>query len=402
MANFVDVAKFTASSGGTGTFTVSAAVTGYQTPASAGAVNGATYRYRAESSDLSQWEVGYGVYSSAGPTLTRATILFNSSGTTSAINFSAAPQVGMVLLAEDLIFSPITPQGRLTLQSATPVMTTTQSAKTTIYYTPYVGSLIPIYDGFSFRNVSFSEISVATTDTTKNPAAIGASKVNDWFIWDDAGTLRLTHSVDWTNDTTRASSLTMVNGILLNTSSITNGPAASRGTYVGTTRSNGSSQLDYIFGASASGGTASTLFVWNAYNRVFTPTTVTDSGASYTYTSATVRQARASAGMQISFVRGLDEDALQATANGYCVTTTTLNAFVSIGLGLDTTSAFSIQPFTDSNQAAAAVRASGLVTGNWYPGIGVHTVSFNEASDGTNANTFNFGSTNYLTAFIRN
>jgi hypothetical protein len=30
---------------------------------------------------------------------------------------------------------------------------------------------------------TFSEVSVATADTTKNPAAIGASKVNDWFIW---------------------------------------------------------------------------------------------------------------------------------------------------------------------------------------------------------------------------
>ena len=39
------------------------------------------------------------------------------------------------------------PQGRLTLQSATPVMTTTQSAKTTIYYTPYQGDTLPLYNG---------------------------------------------------------------------------------------------------------------------------------------------------------------------------------------------------------------------------------------------------------------
>jgi hypothetical protein len=41
----------------------------------------------------------------------------------------------------------ISPQGRLTLASATPVMSSTQSAKTTIYYTPYIGNLVPIYDG---------------------------------------------------------------------------------------------------------------------------------------------------------------------------------------------------------------------------------------------------------------
>jgi hypothetical protein len=105
MASFLDVCRFTAVSSGTGSFVVSAAVTGYQTPASANAVDGATYRYRAESSDLSQWEVGYGVYTSGTVTLTRATVLFNSSGGASAINFSAAPQVAVVLLAEDV--SPI-------------------------------------------------------------------------------------------------------------------------------------------------------------------------------------------------------------------------------------------------------------------------------------------------------
>ena len=68
------------------------------------------------------------------------------------------------------------PQGRLTLQTATPVMTTTQSAKTTIFYTPYVGNQVPIYNGTSMVMTTFAELSVATTDTTKSPAAIGASQ----------------------------------------------------------------------------------------------------------------------------------------------------------------------------------------------------------------------------------
>lgn len=100
MASFLDVCRFTAASSGTGDFVVSAAVTGYQTPASAGAVNATVYRYRAESSDLSQWEVGYGVYTTAGTTLARTTILFSSTG--SKVSFTAAPQVGIVALAEDL------------------------------------------------------------------------------------------------------------------------------------------------------------------------------------------------------------------------------------------------------------------------------------------------------------
>ena len=105
MASFLDVCRFVAASSGTGSFVVSSAALGYQTPASANAVNGATYRYRAESADLTQWEVGTGVYTSGTTTLTRATVLFNSSGGTTAISFTAAPQVAIVALAED--FSPL-------------------------------------------------------------------------------------------------------------------------------------------------------------------------------------------------------------------------------------------------------------------------------------------------------
>lgn len=103
MAAFLDVCRFTPTAGGTTDWTVSAAVTGYQTPANAGAVNATVYRYRAESADLSQWEVGYGAYTSAGTVLARTTVLFNSSGTTAKINFTATPQVAVVALKEDLI-----------------------------------------------------------------------------------------------------------------------------------------------------------------------------------------------------------------------------------------------------------------------------------------------------------
>ena len=97
--NFSDVVRFTAASGGTGSFVVSAAVIGYQTPLTAGSSN-FNYRYRAESADLSQWEIGTGAYTSSTTTLTRAP-LFNSALGSSTINFSAAPQVAFVFLSED-------------------------------------------------------------------------------------------------------------------------------------------------------------------------------------------------------------------------------------------------------------------------------------------------------------
>ncbi|KRQ11934.1 hypothetical protein AOQ73_05875 [Bradyrhizobium pachyrhizi] len=99
-SQFLNVCRFNPTAGGTTDWTYSGPVTGYQSPAAAGAVNGAQYSYRAESSDLSQWEIGYGTYTSG--VLTRGTVLFNSAGTTAKINFSAAPQVAIVALKEDL------------------------------------------------------------------------------------------------------------------------------------------------------------------------------------------------------------------------------------------------------------------------------------------------------------
>jgi hypothetical protein len=101
-SSLVDVCRFNPTAGGTTDWTYSSAVTGYQSPSAAGVVNGAQYSYRAESSDLSQWEIGQGTYNTGTGVLARTTVLFNSSGTTSKINFSAAPQVAIVALSEDL------------------------------------------------------------------------------------------------------------------------------------------------------------------------------------------------------------------------------------------------------------------------------------------------------------
>jgi hypothetical protein len=99
--SWLDDCKFTAASGGTADFVVAAAVSGYQTPAGANAVNGATYRYRAESVDLTQWELGTGSYTASGTTLARTTVLFSSTGG-GKVSFTNPPTVGIVVVAEDV------------------------------------------------------------------------------------------------------------------------------------------------------------------------------------------------------------------------------------------------------------------------------------------------------------
>lgn len=102
MSALVDVVIFNPVGAGASDFVVSAARLGYLTPAAAGAVNGATYSYRAESADLAQWEVGRGVWNAGSDTLTRAVVLYNSLGNTAKINFTLVPQVGLVALATDV------------------------------------------------------------------------------------------------------------------------------------------------------------------------------------------------------------------------------------------------------------------------------------------------------------
>ncbi|WP_316196295.1 MULTISPECIES: hypothetical protein [unclassified Bradyrhizobium] len=112
MAALLDNCRFIPTAGGTGDFTYASQVGGCQSPAAAGALNGVRYKLRAESSDLTQWELFEGAYTASTGTFARTTVLYNSAGTGAAsgqsgagtkINFSTVPQVAVVGLSEDLI-----------------------------------------------------------------------------------------------------------------------------------------------------------------------------------------------------------------------------------------------------------------------------------------------------------
>jgi hypothetical protein len=275
-------------------------------------------------------------------------------------------------------------------------MTTTQSAKTTIYYTPYCGALCPLYGGSSFAMTTFTELSVATTDTTKSPAAIGASKVNDWFVWNDAGTVRIGHGPDWTSDTVRSAgtALTMVNGILLNNASITNGPAAQRGTYVGTTRSNASSQLDWIYGAVAATPVAGVFGVWNMYNRIYVSSLAGDLTDNWTYALAAVRAANAKATARHSFVSGMAEDAFEGLYTCHGVGT----PLVIVGVCYDVTNAFSGVTGFASNTGSVSLIGTHITTA-----LGFHFFQAGESAGGAASATFvgdNADATLYKTGIV--
>jgi len=143
MASFVNGCVFTATSAGTGSFVVSAAVTGWQTPAQAGASNGATYRYRAYSADNTQWEIGSGVYTTGTVTLTRVLIEASSDGG-SATNFTLPPAVALTMFDEDIVpFASPTFTGAPASTTAAVDTNTTQIA-TTAYVVAQAASATPL------------------------------------------------------------------------------------------------------------------------------------------------------------------------------------------------------------------------------------------------------------------
>ena len=297
------------------------------------------------------------------------------------------------------------PQGRLSLSTGVAVPTSNVTAATTIYYTPYLGQLVPLYDGTNFSMTDIGgELSQATTDTTKSPAAVAANSNYDFFAWDDSGTKRCTRGPAWSSGTSRGTGagtteLVRVKGFLLNAQSITNGPAAQRGTYVGTVRSNGSSQIDWRFAGTGSGGVALSLHVWNCYNRVVVTAANIDNGANYSYTTATIRQARASSGNQINFVIGLLEDGIIATHS--VEFRSAVNGTGEVGFGLDGTTSFAVGGGHMINYGGGSITVgtSGTLT---YPidltsiTIGSHFIAALERGDGSLSTTFDVNSVDAL------
>lgn len=86
---------------GTGTITLAYAATGYRSFTDAGVANGNVVSYLIE--DSTNWELGYGTYTSSGATLSRDTVVASSAGGTTKIAVSSAAYVYITSLAADLV-----------------------------------------------------------------------------------------------------------------------------------------------------------------------------------------------------------------------------------------------------------------------------------------------------------
>lgn len=259
---------------------------------------------------------------------------------------------------------------RLSLTTATPVTIADVTAATILYYTPYHGNRIALYSGTVWQLFTTAEISIAIPATT--------SQMYDVFVYNNAGvpTLELTA---WTNDTTRATALVMQDGVYVKTGALTR-------RFVGCVRT-----------TTVSGQTedsAAKRYVWNMYNRVPRKLKRFETTASWTYTTATWRQANAATANQVDFIRGLDEDSLSVFAS-VTAGNSSAGVNVAISLGLDSTTT----PSTDALYTNSVIPVATYTQPYHshyvgYPGLGRHYLVWLEISAATGTTTWYGTATN--------
>jgi hypothetical protein len=202
-------------------------------------------------------------------------------------------------------------EGRLTATTNTPVTTADVSGATSIYYTPYIGDKIALYDGSSWNIRTFTQITISLSGFT-------AIKPYDVFAYDNSGTVTI-ETLIWTNNSTRATALAYQNGVLSKSGATTR-------RYLGTV---------YI---NASGGqTEDTMvkrYLWNYYNRVPRPLQKLETTDSWTYTTATYRQANADTANQVDTCVGVAEVLLNLNVLGLAASTQGDNN-VTVQVGID-------------------------------------------------------------------
>lgn len=284
---------------------------------------------------------------------------------------------------------PVNPGGRLTISTGVTVITTTLTGGNQIFYTPYVHNFVPIYDGTQFIQTPFTELNNLITDTTKNPAAVVANSNYDLFVWNDAGTIRLGRGPVWTSDVARSAgtALVAVNGTLLNAVSITNGPGAQRGTYVGTIRTNATPLIDFQFGGASTPGS---FGLWNYYNRVNLYSECFDNTATWTYSTATTRALNASNNNRFSFIIGVQEEAVNVAQSIGVQLAAVNGTFYRTGFALDATNTQNKCAHT-TNNAASSLFVYHSLQHVYNPSsvFGWHFIQSTELADGTNICTPN-------------
>ena len=258
--------------------------------------------------------------------------------------------------------------GRLTLQTGVGVPTSDQTAKTTIYYTPFDHGMIGLYDGTNWIPREFTEKSLAL-------GTLVSGKNYDVFAVSIADVISI-EALAWTSDSARATALVAVDGVLCKT-----GDTSRR--YVGTFRTTTTTTTE---------DSEAKRFVYNANNRVRRAMLGTlgyvDNSTANTFTFLstlnTFAPINGGTGNKCEFVNGLTETVfLSATAFYTAGASTSL----IVGIGIDTTT--DVLFITATNETGGSNVFSRTGSRSVQFAAGYHYSSLNGATtDVSTAGTF--------------
>lgn len=258
------------------------------------------------------------------------------------------------------------PQCRLTLTSNTPVTVSDVSGATSVYVTPYGGNKIPIYNtGTSKWEIhSFTQITIAVAATTNTSY--------DVFLYDNSGTIAA-ETVAWTNQTTRATSLAYQDGMLVKSGD------ASR-LFIG------------VYGTGGASGevadSAAFRHTVNYYNKVQRSLKIVDTTNTWTYGTATWRQANASSANQVDFIVPYPEQAVWAQVTQRTLNSTATARLAISGIALDVTNANHSSIFMAVSCTNAIHGLHCSVYSNIISTAGRHFLAWVEIGAGTDTQTF--------------
>jgi hypothetical protein len=248
-------------------------------------------------------------------------------------------------------------EGRLTLTTAVPVTTADVLAATTIFWTPFRGNHCAVYNGTTWIERTFTELSIVVPATT--------ATLYDVFVFDNSGTLALELTA-WTNDTTRATALVLQDGVLVKTGALTR-------RYLGTFRTTG-----------VSGQTEDSIakrYLWNYYNRTRRHLRRYETTASWTYGAGNsvngTRQANANVANQVEVVVGVAESLVEISVMAWASNTvvSAMSTYASIAIGIDSTTVGDVTFSSGVNTAyayVATVPSPMVVTARLMPTVGRH------------------------------
>jgi len=303
----------------------------------------------------------------------------------------------------------VTPQGRLTPTSGTPVIASDVSAATTIFYTAYNGPIIPIWNGVSYVNFTFSELTLTLS------ASNLASTIYDVCVFSNSGVATAVTGPAWTNSAAGAGArgtgagttqLQRVNGLLVNAVQITGNNGASSFTIP----ANQCTYVGSLFIDSAAGqvscllsyGQSRKCGTWNAYNRVPIFLIAGDPTASWTYASATVRASNATATNVITVFSGLAEEIFDTKLSQKVTVSAVGNVLGEIRMGIcyNVTNAFSGTPgYFNLNGIAAQTDSAGVLSVGQFtapPSLGINNVQACESTPTFSATNTLFGTEGFM------